>query len=65
MVRLPPNAGDADTNAAAVTFGGLIRLGPYQSNSIIHAAPPDGDHPVGCTCRGSTTPAGDLMTVGQ
>ncbi len=51
-------------NAAALTFAGLNGFpGLYQLNITIPATAVNGDNAVGCTYNGSSTPAGDLITV--
>ena len=51
------------TNAATVSFAGLIGPGLYQLNLTIPSAAANGDNPLACTYGGSITPAGDLITV--
>ncbi len=52
-------------NPASVAFAGLVGSpGLYQLNLTIPAGTPNGDNPVSCTYGGTTTPAGDLITVG-
>jgi uncharacterized protein (TIGR03437 family) len=50
-------------NPAALAFAGLISPGLYQLNLTVPAAAVNGDNPVSCTYNGSTTPAGDLVSV--
>jgi uncharacterized protein (TIGR03437 family) len=51
-------------NSAPVAFAGLNGIaGLYQLNLTIPLAATNGDNPVSCTYGGSTTPAGDLITV--
>ncbi len=49
-----------------VVFAGLVvEPGLYQFNVTVPLTAPNGDLPVSCTYNGSTTPAGDLITVQQ
>jgi uncharacterized protein (TIGR03437 family) len=50
-------------NAATLAFAGLISPGLYQLNLIVPTEAAAGDNLVSCTYDGSTTPAGDLITV--
>jgi uncharacterized protein (TIGR03437 family) len=52
-------------NPAAVGFAGLISPGLYQLNITVPTNAATGDDPISCTYNGSTTPAGDLLTVSQ
>jgi uncharacterized protein (TIGR03437 family) len=53
-------------NATPVAFAGLIGFpGLYQINLTIPAGTPNGDNPISCTYGGSSTPAGDVITVQQ
>lgn len=52
-----------DGTAAGLTFAGLISPGLYQLNLTVPATAANGDNSVGCTYNGSTTPAGNLITV--
>jgi uncharacterized protein (TIGR03437 family) len=50
-------------NAAALTFGGLAGAGLYQFNLTIPSTAVNGDNTVACTYNGSSTPAGNLITI--
>ena len=53
-------------NNATVAFAGLNgSAGLYQLNLIIPSGTPTGDNAVSCSYGGSTTPAGDLLSVSQ
>ena len=49
--------------AAAMAFAGVVSPGLYQLNLTIPPTAPSGDNAVVCTYNGSTTPAGNLITV--
>jgi uncharacterized protein (TIGR03437 family) len=48
---------------AAVSFAALISPGLYQLNLAVPLGATDGDNTIGCTYRGSATPATNLITV--
>ncbi len=48
---------------AAVSFAGLIEPGLFQLNLTIPSTAANGDNQIGCTYNGSSTPAGNLITV--
>jgi uncharacterized protein (TIGR03437 family) len=52
-------------NNATVAFAGLNGPGLYQLNLIVPSGASAGDNAVSCSYGGSTTPAGDLLSVGQ
>jgi uncharacterized protein (TIGR03437 family) len=49
--------------AAGVVFAGLVGPGLYQLNVTIPLTASNGDNSIGCSYSGSTTPAGNLITV--
>jgi uncharacterized protein (TIGR03437 family) len=49
--------------AAGLTFAGLAGAGLYQFNLTIPSTAVNGDNSVGCTYNGSSTPAGNLVTI--
>ena len=50
-------------SSATVTFAGVISPGLYQLNVVVPSAAQTGDNVLTCTYNGSTSPAGDLVTV--
>jgi uncharacterized protein (TIGR03437 family) len=51
------------SNAATVSFAGLISPGLYQLNLTIPTATSNGDQSIACLYGGTATPSGDLITV--